>query len=360
MNLEMLIKTSNYNEALNNMASRLDQLNKKEIELLKRLLLFCGIDFISTYKNEKYENNINNPFFMKNDKLNLIKTILDSNTEIFYYLYLNINNDDYIEKELEKYNDYFSDIIFLRKNIFYNDHKLENQLQEDGIIQIQNFLEDSVINKLRAVTLDYMKKTNLSVYLFNENRSRVFLTEKHQADVLSIFKNLVSCTDIEGLLKKYINMDVECNFIQLELMEKAPVQTTKIKHWHLDNLSDQFKVFIPLVDVNEDNAPMNYIPGTHLIKNLNSEMKNYLHYIFRMSGVVTTPTTGIPNYIVDNMKSKESKGIIKAGDIAIFNTALAHTGSFVQSDIPRLNMVLVFNSLSTNRNILFKQLKTFY
>jgi len=358
--LETLIKSGQYNEALEFASKKLDYLTKKELKLLKRLLLFCAVDFINTYKNSNYANNMNNPFFMKNDKLNLIKVILDSNIDIFYYLYLHINDDKYIEEELKNYQNYFKDIIFIKKDLFYQESNLNNKLQSDGIIQVQDIFKKDDIEKLKKIVLDYFDKTELSEFFYNENRSRIYLREENNSDILGIFKNLVDSKKIEKLLKKHINIDVECNYMQLEYMKSSPVQTDKMKHWHIDNLSDQFKVFIPLVDVDTNNAPLNYIPKTHLVKNIGSEMKKYWHYIYRMSGVAIRPTTGLPNYMVENLKSIPQKGVIKVGDIAIFNTTLVHSGEFVKSNNYRLNIVLVFHNINTNRNILFKQLKTFY
>ncbi len=52
-------------------------------------------------------------------------------------------------------------------------------------------------------------------------------------------------------------------------MMKTPVQTNEIKTWHIDNLSDQFKVFIPIASryAQKIMLPMNYIPTTHNSKN---------------------------------------------------------------------------------------------
>lgn len=357
MNFMEILKQQKYIDALDYATNNFENLNKKDIKLLKRMILFCASDFISTYKNEMYENNDNNPFFLKSKKLELIKALFDSEKDIFLYVYNNINEEVYIENELKKYRDIFPDIVFIKRNLYNK----RNNLYKNGIIVKESFFKEKEIEQIKKIALEHILNNELSEFYFNESRQRVVLNGDKDSAIISVFKNLINYEEIENLFFEQTNIRTVSNYIQLELMKKTPVQTDGIKTWHIDNLSDQFKVFIPLVDITENNAPMNYIPTTHNYKNLHSKVLNYVHYSYKFSGVHTTNANNFPNDIVEKINKKQKKATLKKGDIALFNTALFHTGSRVKDENEyRLNIVLIFNQMNTNRNIIFKQLKPFY
>jgi hypothetical protein len=79
-----------------------------------------------------------------------------------------------------------------------------------------------------------------------------------------------------------------------------------------------------------------------------------------MSDLNTRPTNGIPRALIHALKQPIKKALATQGDLVFFNSSFLHAGSHCINQGERLNLVLIFNTLETNKNILFKNFHSYY
>lgn len=124
-------------------------------------------------------------------------------------------------------------------------------------------------------------------------------------------------------------------------------------NWHIDNLKDQIKVFVPFHDVKAEEGAMVFFPNTELFETLPLEMKSKIMNIFSLVNDKTSVLNHLESYIVQAL----SKGgtfehlTLNRDEIAIFNSRVIHSGSQVKST-PRYGVTFYLNVESKRNRIL--------
>ena len=120
------------------------------------------------------------------------------------------------------------------------------------------------------------------------------------------------------------------------------------KGWHIDNLTDQFKVMIILEDMTEKDGPFSFIPYSHRVK---PHQKTRYHKMYAMLGIDTHSQNHFEEDFTDPEAAQTVVG--KAGDIVLFDCRTHHSGNFVQQGGSRKNIMLNYNRIPTLRNVIF-------
>jgi hypothetical protein len=355
---ELLRKNnSNYNETLDWFCENFAILTVGEKNFLQDFLLFCAIDFLTTMRNETLRNPTN-PYFYSSNRLEKIKMILDSDEDCFYYLYDNINNRNYIENRLQEYKPFFED-IHLPEIQYWNEKFFLTNLDQYGISIHKDYFPLDYIDLLRRESLNLLNEKE-SIFRQkrweNEGRHRIFLEDENIPD---LFFKLMTNPHITEYISTTIRCQTICTYMQIEHLSH-PTPYTDFKWWHIDNLANQIKVFIPLSTITKKDGPLLYIPSTHKFSKMEPFIKSFIHYIYVMSDFLTKPTTGIAPSIIQSLGLTIESATANLGDIVFFNSTFIHTASQCHQNHERLNLVLVFNKIETNRNRLFRNFKTFY
>lgn len=121
-------------------------------------------------------------------------------------------------------------------------------------------------------------------------------------------------------------------------------------YWHIDNLSDQFKIMIILEDMTENDAPFIYKKNSHKII---KRYKDRYHKMYNLNGMSTQDS----NHFEESFTAKKEKqiAVLKAGDIVLFDCKIHHSASFANNNGKRKNIVIYYNKLPTIKNkILFR------
>lgn len=122
-------------------------------------------------------------------------------------------------------------------------------------------------------------------------------------------------------------------------------------YWHIDNLSDQFKIMIILEDMTENDAPFIYKDSSHKIS---KTYKNRYHKMYTINGITTQETNHFEESFTPKNK-KIKKAVLKAGDIVLFDCKIHHSASFAKNKGNRKNIIIYYNAIPTIKNkILYK------
>ena len=181
----------------------------------------------------------------------------------------------------------------------------------------------------------------------------VEMTKLHQSFQHRIESPDVKFNRIEGRYRLFVNPDelspdeLEsfCKIIALlnsaaeectlETVLFESIQPTDFPHieldnWHFDCLKDQIKIFIPLNNTGQLNAPMRIIEGPTTLSNYPDLVWEKLHTAFKISGL----SVAASNYVEPSL-AKEMGDIrhvtAKPGEIVAFNPKSIHTGSLCKN-----------------------------
>jgi hypothetical protein len=359
INIKILLQEQNYKALINVLLDNYSKLQNKDITKLKKLLLFQAIDFV--------KNNTKDNIFQDKETVLKVRMLFDMNQDIFFYIYNHINDEEYILKKLKKHK-YYNDIKIKYNNTKHN--KFSKRILKSGLEIKQNYFQKKEIDKLKNITLELLNKfekkkniqsgfLNHSSYMqcFCEGKERIMF--RNTLDAPEIFYKLMNNNKITKIIHNIVQTDVTCFSIQLERISK-PKFYCDYTHWHLDKLTDQYKIMIPLNDIGKNDAPFTFIPNSHDCTKMPKELLNHYHHIYKVSGNFVLPSNGISQNIILKNNLKPTLGLANARDVIVFNTAIAHTASQVQNTGERLNLILVYHQLKTNRNQFFKIFDSFY
>jgi len=164
-------------------------------------------------------------------------------------------------------------------------------------------------------------------------------------------KHLRKNNFLNSIVQKYYNFkrEIEPSTVMAEHLY-PPKYYREYEAWHIDNLADQFKIMVILEDMTEDDAPFIYVEGTHKIK---EKYKDRYHKMYATNGMVTQEQNHFEASFTETSLVK--KGILKAGDVILFDCRLHHSATFAKNGGNRKNIMLYYNSLPTAKNkFLFK------
>ena len=151
------------------------------------------------------------------------------------------------------------------------------------------------------------------------------------------------------IVQDYFHLNVRVAPWRIMMEHLTPTRINRNdKYWHIDNLSDQFKIMIILEDMTEKDGPFSFIPNTHRVK---PHQKERYHKMYAMSGVNTNTQNHFEGSFTDPDTAQTV--VAKAGDIVLFDCRTHHSGNFVQQGGSRKNIMLNYNRIPTLRNVIF-------
>lgn len=351
MNIQVHLEKKNYKKVFNYFLSKYQGLTKEELKELKLLLLYSAVSYV--LQNEK-----ENIFNKDHNLLKKIKMLFDMDKEIFIYIYDNINNNNLIITELSKHKYYSKNLFFIKKNKM---NTFSKKIKKNGLGIKTNYFKEKYINKLKKESLYYLentKKTSFPVYTsYCEGKTRITFT--NNKDSPKLFQKVMNNNKLKKIIKNIVGSNVICTSMQVELIEKADF-FCEYTYWHIDKLTDQYKIMIPLENINEDCAPLAYIEKSHIIKNNPNFISNHYHMIYQVSSDYVLPSNLFSSESIRNSNLEIKKGNAKKGDLIVFDTSILHSAQQIENNNRRLNLVIIFHKLETNRNKIFTLLKSFY
>lgn len=286
-----------------------------------------------------------------------LKMLFQSNEKIFWDFW---DFCEQIQKEVKKDKNDDSNLEELRKNgisiipKYFNNEEII-LLKEDWELSMKDFPiltkeeENTTLkNRFNFKSMEKISYVTSSIY---DGKRRVIYTNKDTFP--SNFKKLLNENQkFKNIIQEYFYTTKPFfpNAIMAEEIFE-PKYYRNDYYWHIDNLSDQFKIMIVLEDMTQNDAPFIYKNGTHKIKN---EYKNRYHKMYSINGITTQESNHFEeSFTPQNEEIK--KAILKAGDIVLFDCKIHHTASFTQNEGNRKNIIIYYNSIPTIKNkILYK------
>ena len=205
-------------------------------------------------------------------------------------------------------------------------HRVFDEYHMQGFSQftIPNYLED-YLDQLK----DEIKFTNLVPdYLpYSETERRFHSFQKSNSKVIKLF-NLFGISLYTKIFNKSTNLDILA-------MDNIPIKDNRDieNRWHVDSRGFQFKLFIYLNDVNEDNAPFQLLKNTYRTRDkikLSVRHKNFMGPYLGFNKIRKIHNfQSISDEFINDIKSDYPihTFIGKAGTCFIANTSCIHRDS---------------------------------
>lgn len=318
--------------------NKLFEIIKKEIKLL-------------------FENNFNfeNSIFEKYPVE--LKMLFQSNQKLFWDFW---DFCEEIQKEFSKNES--DDIIIkeLRENGIcvipkYFDNEKIILLKEEWNLSITNFPllteeeeNNTLKNRFNFKTISKINYVSGSIY---DGKKRIIFTRKETLP--HNFKEFLNDNlQFKNIIQSYFYTS-EPFFPNAIMAEKLfePKYYRNNYYWHIDNLSDQFKIMVILEDMTQNDAPFIFKNRSHKIRNY---YKDRYHKMYSINGITTQES----NHFEESFTPKNEeikKAVLKAGDIVLFDCKIHHSASFAKHGGERKNIMIYYNSIPTIRNkILYK------
>lgn len=246
-------------------------------------------------------------------------------------------------------------------------NQIINGLIENGIHFQTNRFSIQEIEELKKITFFYFEKwkekmahlscpENQSEIHFEDKENNVYFSKGkrfevdrrirvywryNQADIPLPIRKLMFDASFRDLIADYYNIknieNIDCPMIVAEKL----LPSTSWEKWHIDRISDQFKIMIPLHDIGENMGPMYYLMKSQTPK---KARKSIYHSIF---------TNGVgANINLEKVIAKESGKIVsticKTGDCIYFDTFGIHSGS--QCLEGERNILMLYFSINSKKN----------
>lgn len=189
----------------------------------------------------------------------------------------------------------------------------------------------------------------------DDGRTRIMYFRPYKLFSIKLKDLLVKNTYLNKIVQEYFYLKNTFRPSQIMMEGLKPTRFNRTdKYWHIDNLSDQFKVMIVLEDMTEDDGPFSFIPSSHRIQ---PHQKDRYHKMYSMSGIGTHAHNHFEASFTEHERAKTV--VAKAGDIVLFDCRIHHSGNFVQNSGSRKNMVLFYNNTPTLRNKILLQVNPY-
>lgn len=287
-----------------------------------------------------------------------IKMLLQSDSDLFWAVW------DYAKR--------FND------STVHSDSVTVNKLKNHGIAVIENFLSTEQIEILQNAwntalsSIPQMNETmeqNTLLHRFHfeknegigyaigslyDGKKRVTYYDLKLLEA-QCYELLVNNSFFNKTVAGYYGLEREClpNAVMMEHLF-SPLIEREDTFWHIDNLTDQFKVMLVLEDMDENDGPFTFVEGTHRIVN---NYKNRYHKMYTMNGMTTQEHNHFEEAFVEIDKKK--KGILKSGSVVLFDCRIHHTATFPKNNGSRKNIMLYFATIPTARNKFFNKVDRF-
>ena len=247
--------------------------------------------------------------------------------------------------------------------------KLASEIRDNGIIKIDNFLNNDEIIKIKKIVKHYSAPKNSPESYFPTNFNKLvvkilklnFVKFFHSIEILKLGRK----KRLDDLADEFFGKTSKLSFIDAYY---SKISKQDVLPWHTDqaylgekevtsfNDPDGFflKIFVYLTDVGPDDGCMSYIKGSHKIgyairkgifekkisyqpywsikdfKKIISDNKNYFENYFENSKIIENFFNQTENLEKDNSKKVFGYNA-KAGSAIVFDEGGVHRGSRPQN-----------------------------
>jgi hypothetical protein len=235
-----------------------------------------------------------------------IRNILISNLEIFKQTFLSLSHE--------------SDTFF-------------------GVKCLKNVISPSLHSHL-ANNFHTKMTQNSSLYTRIDGRRRLFVDKNQLSDTE---KNQFS-TVVKKTLPSTSNLTLEK--ILYESITPIDVPNVNTSFWHIDSLTDQLKIVIPINKIHSLNGPMKHIDGIQSLNDYSYEIWQKLHTAYKISGLSVSNANYFEDQVIESATIKTIQA--ETGDVIVFNPQVIHSGNLCQCDMR--NTITLYYHVETNRN----------
>lgn len=242
-----------------------------------------------------------------------------------------MNKSIFKKKKLEYYNKVKKNRKLTKKFDHINFDRLLNDLEENGICFIPNFISKKNVNKIFTEVKPYVNELvknsldNLKYYRnTNEGILRLYKISKYSPTSKLFFRSKL----IRNFAKYYIAKDVSFYQEMVEIRQKlkSPLKELKMTSdkFHFDDWRIRLKFFLLLSDVGAKNSPMKYILKSHKINKFKMESDLYKN---KKNGRYGFYKNQEIKSILKLNKLKQINCTGKAGTLIAVNTNGIHKGT---------------------------------
>lgn len=186
--------------------------------------------------------------------------------------------------------------LWLKQTVYQRNHQVDpsltphqdylNTLVNDGVLVIENFLDEAEVDKIVAELGPVMEQVKDDTFqgpnYFSRNPvSGVYrLRNANQLSNASnaFFENPVIRSIAKAYVSKYVKSFMQLAELKngLHISDKSVGSISDIAHF--DNWKFGFKAFLYVTDVGENEAPFVYVKGSHVLASNGSQFKKYLAF----------------------------------------------------------------------------------
>ncbi|MGL6004825.1 hypothetical protein [Aeromonas sobria] len=335
-----------------------------ETKLLNTLVI-CAAE----YATRSPKRNPENPFIAAPK---LIKSLLDSNCQMFEKLYYSLGNHEYLSNVfqnaeqwydasyiLPELNQYFPYPTSSNSDVEVVNHNLK--ISKRLMSEYEKALADNDAYCEKHPDTCYLtdrEKGRIWVKAFeNEGRRRAYWLNSNAAP--EVFHQLMNSTYLKNIVERQANAPAFCESLLCEELS-TPLLFHHGRNWHIDKLADQIKVMIPLDTISEGNGPLRWLEGTtpdDLI--IKQQPRSHLHHSFIYSGMKTTIANFLPASLTAALAQTECTALAQQDQLILLNTRCIHSGSFTDTGKVRKTLTLTYK-INSLRNNALNSLPCFY
>ncbi|MFQ2086914.1 hypothetical protein ACK33N_20010 [Aeromonas veronii] len=332
---------------------------------LLNMLVICAAE----YATRSPKRNRENPFIAAP---NLIKSLLDSNCQIFEKLYYCLGNHEYLSNIFQNTEQWYSaphilpelNQYFLYPTSKNSDVEVVNhnlKITQQHILEYEKALADNDVyceKHPNAVYLTDREKGRIWVKSFeNEGRRRAYWLNSNSAP--EVFYQLMNSTYLKNIAERQANAPAFCESLLCEELS-TPLLFHHGRNWHIDKLADQIKIMIPLDTISEGNGPLRWLEGTTPDVLIGKQQpRSHLHHSFIYSGMKTTIANFLPTSLTTTLAKKECTALAQQDQLILLNTSCIHSGSLTETGKVRKTLTLTYN-INSLRNNALNSLPCFY
>lgn len=256
---------------------------------------------------------------------------LRKKTKLFHSKLINSKYFDYLDEFIYRLPNPLSKINNYVK-IKPEDKKLIKILNKEGIVKIENFLDNQSLNQLKFLfeneinyiesldILNYEKKqTPLTHYNCSDYYEVRSYNKKdnssHNLNPLNISKNffeIIINERIISIISEYLGKKISLQQAAIGRIYPREPENYSSYQWHRDTLGKRINVMILISDVKEDQQRMSYLKKSHKKYLTKEECKNY---------------SRISDKDADRMKLERFECSGLAGTVFIFDANGIHRGN---------------------------------
>lgn len=282
-----------------------------------------------------------------------VKMLLQSNKWLFWAIWDYLEGFNINEKsDQEEVNILQTNGIYIAKSLFNASEVSELLIDWKNSMKNVPEVSDVIYHKSLLNRFYFESNNNIgyAVGSIHDGKKRALFYDKNSLPEY-FDKHLRKNDFLNTIVKKYYNFkrELEPDVVMAEHLY-SPKYYRDNEAWHIDNLSDQFKVMIVLEDMTVDDAPFTYVEQTHKV---NDSFKDRYHKMFATNGMTTQEQNHFEKSFTKTSLAKQ--GILSAGDAILFDCRIHHTATFAKNGGDRKNVVLYYTAVPTVKNkFLFK------